>query len=148
MQNFGKIFVACVLVAGLTACASSSEQSLSRTQVADRVEALAGEPIAEFRFISLWSWRNLDDLRLVVWTRPREAYLLRLSSPCLGLGHTQGISVTSFARRVQARFDHVTVEGMRCRIQEIRPIADEHLRKDHSAPAPRALTVEARENEI
>lgn len=93
-------------------------------------EAHAGEPVRSFRlFGRINGWTRLNNSALVVWTRPREAWLLDLN-PCADLQFATSITISHFANTVTARFDTVTPHGpgvsrvgqIPCRILQIRPL--------------------------
>lgn len=88
----------------------------------DQFQAAAGAPIESFRYWDLHKWEALGETALAVWTRPDEAYLLRVQRPCTELEWTHAIGLTSSVNRVSANFDSVVVDGQRCRITEIRPV--------------------------
>lgn len=93
-------------------------------------ESHAGEPVNSFRlFGRLNGWTRVTNSALVVWTRPREAWLLDLT-PCADLQFAHSITISHFANTVTARFDTVTPHGagvsrvgqIPCRITQIRPL--------------------------
>lgn len=102
----------------------------------ERYRAFAGAPVKDFHFWQLDRWEVLGDLELVVWTSPREAYLLQLQRPCTGLTFANTIALTSTQQRVYSRFDSVLFENQRCRISEIRGVdgkAYKAARRDEKA---------------
>jgi len=84
--------------------------------------AHAGEEVGDFRYATLYNWTRVDDAQVVVWTRPGEAYLLRLRDSCPGLGQANAIAFDGFSGQVRAGLDSVVASGWRCRIEGIRPI--------------------------
>lgn len=88
----------------------------------ERYRSFAGAPVKDFHFWQLDRWEVLGDLELVVWTTPREAYLLQLQRPCTGLDFANTIGLTSTQQRVYSRFDSVLFDNQRCRIGEIRKV--------------------------
>ena len=111
----------------LAACATTG---MSDGQKAALYEANAGEPVRSFRFFGrLHSWTALGDDAVVVWTRPREAWLLDLSGACPDLAFSHAIAVTSSMNTVHVNFDKVrpitgTSPSMTvpCHIRQIRPL--------------------------
>jgi hypothetical protein len=116
------------LVMVLGACSSTP-----RMTDAERLafyESHAGEPVNSFRlFGRINSWTRVNNSALVVWTRPREAWLLDLTT-CPDLQFASSITISHFANTVTARFDTVTPYGpgisrvgrVPCRILQIRPL--------------------------
>lgn len=98
-------------------------------------EANAGAPVDSFNFFgTINGWTSLGDSAIAVWTKPSEAYLLKLYGPCRDLPFTQVISVTSTMNRVSARFDKVMARStgsidIPCRIEEIRPLDVKTIRQ-------------------
>ena len=122
----------------LTACASAGPRERMAARLAE-FERHAGAPVEDFRFWSMDSWEALGRETLVVWTRPNEAWLLRVDTPCRDIEWANTIGLTSSVGRVHTRFDSVVFEHQRCRINEIRPVdgralkAERHARADSSA---------------
>lgn len=106
-----------------------------------RYEAVAGESVASFRFQRLDGYTVLGPDRLVIWTRPREAFLLAVDAPCSELPWVSAIGLTSSLGSVHARFDAVLAGRERCRIREIRPVDVKALRE--AERKARSGTVEA-----
>jgi len=74
--------LATALAAALGGCASAGTQ-LSDEATLGLYRAHAGEPVGSFRYFGrLNGWTPLGDETLVVWTRPKEAYLLELFGSC------------------------------------------------------------------
>lgn len=120
--------LAAAAMLALAACASTPKQT-----DAERLELYrthAGEPVNDFRYFgSLNGWTPLGEQALAVWTRPNEAFLLELTSPCMDLDFAPAISITNMMGSVSARFDDVIVRGggnragrIPCRIERIRPL--------------------------
>ncbi|MFO7339318.1 MAG: DUF6491 family protein [Lysobacteraceae bacterium] len=98
----------------------------------------AGEEVRSFTLFGRPSgWTPLGEEALVVWTRPREAWLLELAGRCQDLDHAPGMTLTSTGSQVQARFDEVIPLGpgvsevgrIPCRIQSIRRVDVAGLRQ-------------------
>lgn len=109
----------------LAACATSGPGGGPREREAaqlERYRAFAGAPVKDFHFWNLDRWEVLGETDLVVWTNPRDAYLLHVQRPCTGLDFANTIALTSTQQRVHARFDAVLFDNQRCRIAEIRPV--------------------------
>ncbi|SEI62520.1 DUF6491 family protein [Frateuria terrea] len=111
---------AIALVAG---CASVPyAQRLTQRQAA--YTAAAGAPVNSFRFFTpLWSWEELGPDQVVIYTRPKEAWLLDVPG-CTELPFANAIGLTSNLNQVSINFDKVITgrNNMPCTIQRIRPI--------------------------
>lgn len=122
------------------ACASMQSPRTPEAALA-RYQAVAGAPVASMPFLRMDSWEALDDEYLVVWTNPRQAFLLRVWPNCSWLVSSPTIALTSSVNRIDARFDKVLVpHHEQCPIAEIRPldlIAYKRLRAaEHAAQSP------------
>jgi hypothetical protein len=81
----------------------------------------------DFRRVDNWDSPAPDEV--VVWTSPKEAYLLRLFGPCFGLDNAATILLSSNGS-VRAGSDAVIVAGERCRIQRIDRLDARRLKAD------------------
>lgn len=143
------LLAAPTLALALGACASAPRMSDGERLALHR--AHAGEPVASMPLRGqLHGWNPLGNSAVVVWTRPREAWLLELGGPCQDLDYATAIAVNSQFSRIQARFDSITPLGsmvsqvgrIPCRIMEIRPLdsaalkqAQDELREATVVPA-------------
>jgi hypothetical protein len=117
-------------LAGLLAACSNVPYAKRTSDRLAAYTAAAGAPVKSFRFFSpLYSWEPLSDTQLVVYTKPKEAYLLDLEA-CVNLQFTNGIGLTSNLGQVEVRFDRVITGRPRipCVISQIRPIDVPHLK--------------------
>lgn len=123
------LLAAPALALALGACASAPRMSDSERLALHR--AHAGEPVASMPLRGqLHGWNALGNSAVVVWTRPREAWLLDLGGPCQDLDYATAIAVNARFSRIQARVDSITPLGsmvgqvgrIPCRIMEIRPL--------------------------
>lgn len=91
--------------------------------------AAAGAPVGNFTFSSLYSWEPLSETRLVVYTRPTQAWLLDLFG-CQNLLFSNSIGLTSNLNQVSANFDKVLTQhsGVPCTISRIRPVDVKSMR--------------------
>jgi hypothetical protein len=127
----------------LTACSGIPLKERDDAQRA-RYEAYAGAPVQQFTWIGQYNgWEPIGTNKLVVWTTPFQAYLIKVAPPCDNLEFVNRIGLTSTSNTVYARFDSVKVDhGWRCPIQEIRPIdyrrMQQDMRKASDTPAPAA----------
>lgn len=133
MRRFRQFFIVLgVLVPG--ACSSVPYAQRQAERLAGYT-AVAGAPVANFRFFTLYSWEPLSDTQLAVYTRPTEAWLLNVDGGCRELAFTQAIGLTSSLNQVWARFDKV-LTGRRdfpCTITQIRPLDIKRLRAAQQA---------------
>ncbi len=130
------ILLAAVAVLMLGACATGP--SLSESQRMQIYRDSAGAPVNSFHYFgSLYSWKPVGDAALVVWTRPRDTYLLTLAASCPHLDIAQAISLSDQSGSVFAGLDRVTVLGqgtnIACRIEQIQPIDIDAVRRAEDA---------------
>ena len=116
----GTVMAGTLLLAG---CATSHYQT--DVQRLEAYQAFAGEPVRKIPYFNPIGWEEIDDQHILVTTRPKEAWLMRLSGPCLDYGFGSPVlMISSQAGYVSSGFDRVTTGGSRisCRIEEIRPV--------------------------
>ena len=134
-----KIQFSMLLVATLALASCASTPSMSDEQELGLYRAHAGAPVPSFHYLGRFdSWTDIGDRALAIWTRPREAWLLELSGPCIGLDFTPAIALTSNTGMVSARFDKVLlrnsgVTDFPCTIQTIRPLDTKALKQAERA---------------
>jgi hypothetical protein len=127
------IFFFAAAAISLAACATDPAQRDAEKLAL--YEAHAGAPVAKFRYFgSINGWTPLGDEAIAVWTRPSEAYLLRLSGPCPEIEFTPAISITSRFGEVSVPFDKVIVHSrgavtVPCHITQIRPLDVKAIRQ-------------------
>ncbi|HEX6397060.1 MAG TPA: DUF6491 family protein [Steroidobacteraceae bacterium] len=116
---------------GLAACASS----MPRAERLALYEANAGEAIPRMRYFQPQGWEEIDDQHVVVSVRPTEAYLLRLSGPCLDYDNGSAVMfISNTAGYVDQKFDRVSFgQPISCRIEEIRPLNVQGVRDARNA---------------
>jgi len=117
------------------ACSSCStfKQQPPDPAVAQRlaeVTAIAGPTVNSFRFWRMSSFEPIGLSHMMVFTTPRDAWLLQLDGPCRGLDFGPFMGVTSHMHMVSAGIDTVRVRDnpIPCRIMEIRPVDTARLR--------------------
>jgi hypothetical protein len=116
------------LVSVLGACASPGPRERDAMRLDQFMEA-AGPPVESFQFVRMHRWQGLGRDAVAVWTRLNQIYLIRVEQPCLGLEFARSIGLSSSVGRVSRRFDAVSFENQRCRIEEIRPVDYDQLRR-------------------
>lgn len=119
----------------LVGCASNrimSDRSETRASVGQArltaVHAAAGTPVSSFRVgavpgaPAIYAWQALNNRQLLIYTRPREAWLLTLGS-CPRLFQSPFVAVTSSMNQVD-HFSRVFVmrAEVACRVRRIQPI--------------------------
>lgn len=87
-----------------------------------------------FQFTSLYDWDSNRPGSVVVWTGPRQAYLLELAGPCLGLQNAFTIGLTSHSGLVSSNRDHVIARQDRCQIVRIERLDAKAIRALRSQP--------------
>ncbi len=107
---------------GTAAPATTQERALAR------YTTYAGPPVQSFNWLGRFdSWEPLGKDHLLVYTRPNEAYLLRVRGPC-DLRFASGpVGITSSHTMVYAGPDSIVVkQGIQgtwqCVIDEMRPV--------------------------
>ncbi len=118
----------------LAACASPGPLQRMQSRLA-QVESVAGEPVDNFHFWTLYRWEPLGREHVAVWTRIDTAWLIEVRPPCSGLEFTQSIGLTATQNRVYARFDKLVFEQQSCFIASIRPIDTKALKALKAAAA-------------
>ncbi|KGM57594.1 hypothetical protein N799_05940 [Lysobacter arseniciresistens ZS79] len=116
----------------LAGCATGP--TLSETQRQQIYFDHAGAPVNKFSYFgTLHSWEPIGDDALVVWTRPSDAYLLRLASACPRLDVARSISLSDQTGAVFAGLDNVVVldqsTSIPCRIETIQPLDVKAIRQ-------------------
>jgi hypothetical protein len=98
--------------------------------------AYAGEPVKEIRYYQLYNWQRSTDRLVVLWTKPSTAYVLELRNKCFELRGPRATiqvgGVASIPGRLQVN-DDLIVGEMRCRIEAIRPVDLEAIKRDRKA---------------
>jgi hypothetical protein len=116
--------------AGTAPPATAQERALAR------YSAYAGRPIKSFTWLGRFdSWEPLGKDHLLVYTRPNEAYLLKVSGPCDVRFATGPIGITSTNYTVYAGLDSIAVNSgpggrWQCPIDEIRPLDVRGMKAD------------------
>lgn len=120
----------------LAACAASPAAQQRRAERTADYRAAAGAPVHSFTYIhSLYSWEPIDERTLVVYTRPKQAWLLTVG-PCPDLPYTVSIGLTEHVGQVSSGLDSVWTDRGQfpCHIQQIRPV---DMDKVHAAQSER-----------
>lgn len=132
-------FLTSLAVATLAACQSGIPRHETQAELRERYVSYAGPPLDRMTWLGRFdSWESLGDNRLVVYTTPRDAYLLTVTPPCNDLPFVQTIGLTATSGTVYPRLDSVKVKGWRCPIAEIRRIDYARMRADLRAEAAKS----------
>lgn len=138
-MSFTRILPIGAAMAMLAACSSVP---VAQRQAA--YQSAAGAPVTSFRFFApLWSWEPLGTDQLVVYTRPKEAWLLDVPG-CTELPFANAIGLTSNLDQVSVHFDKVLTgrSFIPCAIQQIRPV--DMARFKSTQQAQRQVTTQPR----
>ncbi len=112
----------------LAGCVQSPVRDAPTKARLDYRDYVIGGAIA-FDFNRVDNWDSPDPDQVVVWTSPKEAYLLTLFGPCFALDHATTILLSSHGS-VRAGNDAVIVAGERCRIHRIDRLDARRLKAD------------------
>jgi hypothetical protein len=129
------------VAAGSSAAPTTQERALAR------YSAYAGPPLPSFTWLGhFYSWEALGQDRLVVYTTPGEAYLLRVAPPCDLRFVIYRVGLTSTASTVHTGLDSVVVDNAaagapwQCPIEEIRQVdvrrMQAEMRSQQQPPPP------------
>jgi hypothetical protein len=113
-----------IVLAGVAATLLAACASVPLAQRQAAYAAAAGAPVNSFRFFTpLWSWEALGPDQVVIYTRPKQAWLLDVPG-CNQLPFANAIGLTSNLNQVSIRFDKVIIDRntFPCTIQKIRPV--------------------------
>ncbi len=107
-----------------TSTASAPHATHADAQRLAQVMAVAGQPVSSFWFERMSSFEPIGLRDLLVYTNPREAWLLHLDGTCRDLDFDPFLGLTSHMHRVSTLTDSVRVRDnpIPCRIEEIRPV--------------------------
>jgi len=115
-----------LLCAFANGCATTpaSQATGADAQRLEEVSAIAGAPVSSFRYMDQATFEPIGLSDLLVFTTPREAWLLHLDGNCRGLDFGPFLKLTSHMHRVSSGFDSVIVRDnpIPCRIEQIRPV--------------------------
>ena len=138
------VAAALVLLGGCTGGAtqkSGAAATAAPHSALEQYSAYAGPPIDRFTWFGrFYSWEQLGRDRVVVFTTPTDAYLLKVWPSCELRWVISTIVVSSTGPTVSARLDSVIIDSaptgrMVCPIDEIRPIDYRRMLADRRAAA-------------
>jgi hypothetical protein len=115
---------------------SAAKPATTQERALERYSSYAGPPLQSFTWLGHFdSWEPLGKDHLLVYTRPNEAYLLKVSGPCDVRFATGPVGITSTNYTVYTGLDSITVRSgvggtWQCRIDEIRPLDVRRMKAD------------------
>ncbi len=124
----------CALATGCATTPQPQATGASAQRLAE-VSAVAGEPVTSFRYMDQATFEPIGLSDLLVYTSPREAWLLHLDRECRDLDFGPFLKLTSHMHRVSTLSDSVIVRNhpIPCQIREIRPVNAAALKNAESA---------------
>ena len=147
MKRSTLLLSALLLVSASSGCASSG--GLRDAERLTLYRDHAGEPVDSIQYTGSYSgWTPLSDCAFALCTRPSQAWLVELYSPCNEIDYADTIGFRDTNGRLSARFDQVYVSShslipISCTIKEIRPldvkairIAEKDARAKRQVEAP------------
>ena len=120
---------------------SGAPPAATQQTALERYSAYAGPPIDRITWLGrFYSWEQLGRDRLLVFTTPTDAYLLKVWPSCDLRWVISTIAVSSTGPTVTARLDAVIIDSaptgrMVCPIEEIRPVDYRRMLADRRAAA-------------
>ncbi|MBN8211608.1 MAG: hypothetical protein J0M09_01660 [Xanthomonadales bacterium] len=126
MKRSTLLLSALLLVSASSGCASSGGFRDAERLTLYRTHA--GEPVDSIQYTGHYNgWTPLGDGVFALWTRPSQAWLVELYSPCNEIEYADTIGFRDTNGRLSARFDQVYVGShslipISCTIKEIRPL--------------------------
>lgn len=118
------------LLLGILATTGIATATPAADRVGDRPEARTQADSIPV-LTTLHRWEAVDDRTLIVWATPFDPYLVELKWPSQGLRGARSIGLTSYASRINARSDSVTVNGLHYPISRIFRLTREEVRDEH-----------------
>jgi hypothetical protein len=120
----------CVLATGCASLQAAPPNPADEQRLAE-VRTIAGPPVSSFRFMQMSSFEPFGLADVLVFTTPREAWLLHLNGQCRNLDFDPFVGLTSHTHRVSTLTDSVIVRDnpIPCRIEQIRPVDASALRR-------------------
>jgi hypothetical protein len=122
------ILILSALLATLTVSGCATNAGLRDDERLTLYRNHAGEPVDSIQYTGHYNgWTPLSGGAFALWTRPSEAWLVELYSPCSEIEYADTIGFRDTIGRLSARFDHVYVGShglipISCTIKEIRPL--------------------------
>ena len=124
-------WVPLLLSLALAGCAQHAARSSSTQHTSTAIDygKFVQGDVPWFNFTSLYSWDSNQLGSVVVWTSPRQAYLLQLAGPCIGLQTAAGmIGLSSHDGLVSSNRDAVIAGSDHCAIMRIQKLDAKAIR--------------------
>ncbi len=147
IQNIFLTFFACFVALAVSGCASTG--AMKDDQRLALYRSHAGEAVDSIQYSGSYSgWTPLSDGAFALWTRPSQAWLVELYSPCSEIDYADTIGFRDINGRLSARFDQVYVGShslipISCTIKEIRPLDIKAIRAAEKDARDQRKVVEA-----
>jgi hypothetical protein len=116
---------------------TSGAAPVTQERALARYSSYAGPPVPSFTWLGHFdSWEALGKDRLVVYTTPSDAYLLKVAPPCDLRFVIYRVGLTSTASTVSSGLDSVVVDNAaagapwQCPIEEIRQVDVRRMKAD------------------
>ena len=114
---------------GTTALARPAHREPTQVNIGATDIAADAEPVESFSLLHRpYSWTEVDEDTVILWTTPFQPYVVELAFPAHDLRFAEAIGVTSVGSRVYAKFDSLKVRGFRYPIESIYKISREDAR--------------------
>jgi len=125
-----------LMAASLAACAQQPARPSSTQHASTTIDyaRYVQDTVPWFQFASLYDWNSNRPDSVVVWTNPRQAYLLSLAGPCTGLQGAFTIGLTSHTGLVSSNRDYVIAHRDRCAIMRIQRLDARAIRALRTQP--------------
>jgi hypothetical protein len=122
------------LVGAFALLGACTDNPPKREQMAaDRATFLkySSDPVERVTYLGrYYGMRQLGDYQFVLWTTINDAYLMKVTPPCVGLDYTTSLNLTSAQNTITRGVDGALVEGQKCFITEIRPVDYQKMRRE------------------
>ena len=124
---------------GTASGASTAAPATAQERALAQYNEYASRPVKSFTWLGHFdSWEPLGKDHLLVYTRPNEAYLLKVRGPCDVRFATGPIGITSTNSTVYAGLDSILVNSgpggkWQCPIDEIRPLDVRGMKADQQS---------------
>jgi hypothetical protein len=139
LTSFGAAAALATVLAGCasTQSAGAAPAPTAQQRALERYSTYAGPPVASFAWLGRFdSWEGLGKDQLLVYTTPRDAYLLKVSPPCDLRFVVNVVGISSTNRTVYQGLDSIVVADRaaggpwQCPIEQIRTVDIRRMRAE------------------